>query len=257
MLEFGIERLLCYKAPLREHGMFWHVSMGRWVFYTWNDDVGLWDNCFSMRMCAAYPNTQATLKAVSPCIACNVVGYCTGQHRLHLSTGETSSWLDIKVIDVGMGTWQPTLACAVLACTCHHAYFILVVLGRFDLPPQKCEPVFCTGGLGSRAHCAFDGMWAKSMLANQCMSNTQIPLAPTSTMKDADTSQQSGVVPDTRTATSPLLLSTAQPCQVDTVLVTINDHGEHGSPSPEVPQQDPPSWLWRVPKDCPQVTIPC
>lgn len=74
MLEFGIERLLCYKAPLREHGMFWHVSMGRWVFYTWNDDVGLWDNCFSMRMCAAYPNTQATLKAVSPCIACNVVG---------------------------------------------------------------------------------------------------------------------------------------------------------------------------------------
>lgn len=54
--------------------MFWHVSMGRWVFYTWNDDVGLWDNCFSMRMCAAYPNTQATLKAVSPCIACNVVG---------------------------------------------------------------------------------------------------------------------------------------------------------------------------------------
>lgn len=75
-------------------------------------------------------------------------------------------------------------------------------------------------------------------------------------MKDADTSQQSGVVPDTRTATSPLLLPAAQPCQVDTVLVTINDHGEHGSPSPEVPQQDPPSWLWRVPKDCPQVTIP-
>lgn len=44
MLEFVIERLLYYKAPLRECGMFWHVIMGRWVFYTWNDDVGLWDN---------------------------------------------------------------------------------------------------------------------------------------------------------------------------------------------------------------------
>lgn len=43
MLEFLIERLLCYKAPLREHGIFWHVIMGRRVFYTWNDDVGLRD----------------------------------------------------------------------------------------------------------------------------------------------------------------------------------------------------------------------
>lgn len=51
-----------------------------------NDDLGLWDNCFRRRACAAYPNTQATLKVVSSCIACNVAGWSRVQHRLHTST---------------------------------------------------------------------------------------------------------------------------------------------------------------------------
>lgn len=59
-----LKRLLYYKAPLREGGTFRHASMARWVFCTWNDELGLWDNCFSRRVGAAYPNTQATLKVV-------------------------------------------------------------------------------------------------------------------------------------------------------------------------------------------------
>lgn len=67
------------------------MSVGRTVFYIWNDDVGLWDNYFNKRVCAAYPDAQSTLKSASFCIACLVTGQCKAQHRLHISIGVSNS----------------------------------------------------------------------------------------------------------------------------------------------------------------------
>lgn len=158
MLVWYLKKLLCYKAPLREGGTFWHVSMGRWVFYTQND-LGLWGNCFSRTTCTGYPKTQATLTVVSSCIACNVAGQCRVQHRLLVNTGVVNGiGSDILLIRFQSYCCRKRNKAARASLYCAYelfadvtvSYFIQVILGRLYAPPQKLELYFCKQGLGSR-----------------------------------------------------------------------------------------------------------